>query len=348
MAEPDDVLEAPEQVELPGGEGGRLGHRRRDRAVDAQHDPGVLQAEEQVVQGRGGASGAQHRGDHAEEDDGVRLDQCAVEHPRFAGSHPADRTRVHAARQQPDAGIGGGLAGADDDVLAGRLLKVHEVVDRDHAGAVSHSELRRQLSRDVGGEVPRVDHPAVLRDGEHPTRHPRDDGAVALVPRAGEELDPSRAHQPVGQHLRVVGEDRGLTGPFVQPGLRPAVLHPPTAEKRRRDAVEARGLVQPHERVRLEPVAADAVPAVDQSHADVGGVVDQRVSERHPHGAGPDHEVVGVDAAGHEVTVLDAASSGNCCRAACRDTGRPGPWPARSARSRSRRSDTARSRPRAG
>ena len=213
-------------------------------------------------------------------------------------------------RQQPDAGIGGGLAGADDDVLARRLLEVHEVVDRDHPGAVTDGELRRQLGRDVGSEVARVDHPAVVRDLERRSGHPRDDGAVADVRRAGEELDPPRAEQPVGQHVRVVGEDRGLTGPLVQPRLGPAVLHPPTAEQRRRDAVEARGLVQLDERVRLEPVAADAVPAVDQRHPYVGRVVDQRVRERHPHGAGPDHEVVGLDAAGHDVKVVSRGTCG--------------------------------------
>ena len=63
--------------------------------------------------------------------------------------------------------------------------------------------------------------------------------------------------------------------------------------------------MQLDERVRLQPVATDAVPAVDQGHAHIGSVVDQRVRERHPHGAGAHHEVVGLDAAGHGDTVLD-------------------------------------------
>jgi hypothetical protein len=56
--------------------------------------------------------------------------------------------------------------------------------------------------------------------------------------------------------------------------------------------------VQPDERVGVEPVAADTVSAVDQRHPDVG-VVDQRVGERHAHGAGTHDQVVGIDRPGH-------------------------------------------------
>ena len=59
--------------------------------------------------------------------------------------------------------------------------------------------------------------------------------------------------------------------------------------------------MQAHERVGLEPVAPDAVAAVDQGDAHVG-VVDQRVGERHAHGPGPDHQVVGLDCACHLTT----------------------------------------------
>ena len=67
--------------------------------------------------------------------------------------------------------------------------------------------------------------------------------------------------------------------------------------------------MQLDERVRLEPVPADAVPTVDERHPHVGGVVDQRIRERHPHGAGPDNEIVGLDPAGHGDTVLDSGGS---------------------------------------
>ena len=60
--------------------------------------------------------------------------------------------------------------------------------------------------------------------------------------------------------------------------------------------------MQSHEGVRLEPVSADAVPAVDQGHADLG-MVDQCVGERHPHGPRTYHEVVGFDPGRHGSTV---------------------------------------------
>ena len=166
-------------------------------AVDAQHDAGVLQAEEQVVE-RGRVLGRLHRvGDHAEEDRGIRLDHGPVQHPRVAGPHPADRVGVHAAREQPDAGVGRGLARPDDDVLARRLLQPGEVVDREHPRVVGDLERRRRLRRDVGGEVAGVDDPAPLGHLEPLARDARDDGAVADVLAVGEELDPARLQHPV-------------------------------------------------------------------------------------------------------------------------------------------------------
>ncbi len=44
----------------------------------------------------------------------------------------------------------------------------------------------------------------------------------------------------------------------------------------------------------MDPIVA----AVDDCDANVG-VVDQRIGERHPGGAGPDYEVVGLDTARH-------------------------------------------------
>ena len=67
--------------------------------------------------------------------------------------------------------------------------------------------------------------------------------------------------------------------------------------------------MQADERVGVEPVPADAVPAVDQGHPDVG-VVDQGVGERHAHGARTHHEVVGVDRARHAFNSSTEAASG--------------------------------------
>ena len=50
-------------------------------------------------------------------------------------------------------------------------------------------------------------------------------------------------------------------------------------------------------------MSADAVATIDERDPDVVGVVDQGVGECHSHGAaGPHHEVIDVDRAGHGTT----------------------------------------------
>ena len=159
----------------------------------------------------------------------------------------------------------------------------------------------RLLRGDAGRQVVGVDDPAPLGHLETLARDARDDGAVADVLAVGEELDLARLQHPV-EHPRVVGADLRLGGSLLQALLGSALLQLAAAEQGRRDAVEGGGLMQADERVRLEPVPADAVATVDQRHADVG-VVDQRVGERHPHGAGSHHEVVGFDRARHRSNV---------------------------------------------
>jgi hypothetical protein len=56
--------------------------------------------------------------------------------------------------------------------------------------------------------------------------------------------------------------------------------------------------VQANEGVGVQPMSADTVPPVDHHHADVR-MVDQRVRERHPRGAGADHQVVGLQELHH-------------------------------------------------
>ena len=48
-----------------------------------------------------------------------------------------------------------------------------------------------------------------------------------------------------------------------------------------------------NERVCAQPMSADAMPTVDQDHADVR-MIDQRVGERHAHGTRAHHQVIGL------------------------------------------------------
>ena len=118
-------------------------------------------------------------------------------------------------------------------------------------------------------------------------------GAVGVVLAPAEERDPARADEAAIQDVVVVRADLRLTGPLLEPRLRAALLHRAAPEHGRRDAVEHRRLVQLDERVRVEPMPAGRVPAVDQRDVHIG-VIDQRVGERHAHRARADDEIVGL------------------------------------------------------
>ena len=52
--------------------------------------------------------------------------------------------------------------------------------------------------------------------------------------------------------------------------------------------------MQPHERVRIEPVATRPVPAIDQGDLDVG-MAGHGVGESHARRPSPDHQVVSLE-----------------------------------------------------
>ena len=119
MSHPDDVSDRTQKFEFPHGEGWGLGHGGDDGRVDAQHDPGVFEANEHVVE-RFRVAGRNPRiGRHADEHHGVGLDHRSIEHPWIARPHPDDLVGVDAVAQQPDDGVGGRLAGSDDHIGAG-------------------------------------------------------------------------------------------------------------------------------------------------------------------------------------------------------------------------------------
>ena len=74
----------------------------------------------------------------------------------------------------------------------------------------------------------------------------------------------------------------------------PSGSRPILPERGRIDAVVPRRLVELHERVRVEPVAAGSMTPLDHHHVGVA-VLDQRVDEGHPERAGADDEVVGLE-----------------------------------------------------
>ena len=88
----------------------------------------------------------------------------------------------------------------------------------------------------------------------------------------------------------------------MQPLLGAAVLNSPTPEQRRRHAIEGGCLVAAHEGIRVQPVTACTVPAVDDSYPHVG-VVHQGVDEGHPARTRANYQVIGRDHLAHTFMV---------------------------------------------
>src|SRR5439155_14294608 len=131
-----------------------------------------------------------------------------------------------------------------------------QVVYRYDARTRGDLEGRRSPRRDVGRQVPSVDDPSyphvVLL-----TRDQRDDPAVDVL-AAGQEGDLARTEHPFLQDAAVVGADLRSGGALVQARLGAALLDAALTKQGRRDAVERGRLVEPHERIGVQPVAPGA------------------------------------------------------------------------------------------
>ena len=62
------------------------------------------------------------------------------------------RVGVHTVAEQPDARVGGGLAGADDHELRRRSAEVDQLVDRYDVRPVGHSERAAGVVAGINGE----------------------------------------------------------------------------------------------------------------------------------------------------------------------------------------------------
>jgi hypothetical protein len=113
------------------------------------------------------------------------------------------------------------------------------------------------------------------------------------------EGDPAAGDHAL-EYLRVVGHDFWRGSPLVHTRLWTAGLQLATAQRGRDHAVELGCLVQPDERIGVEPVTSGAVAAIDHGHVDVG-VVDEGIHESHACGTGADDQIVGLD---HDRPVL--------------------------------------------
>jgi len=150
--------------------------------------------------------------------------------------------------------------------------------------------------RDRRLEVPGVHDPAPDPHGCLGPGQPGYEPVLAGVGPLGhpEEPDPARRQQLLIEHPLVVVADLDRRRAGVIASVRAGLLELIVAQATGVHAVQGRRGVQPHERVRVVPVAARAMAPVDHNHVGVAGR-DQRIDERHSGGARPYDQVVGLD-----------------------------------------------------
>ena len=157
VPESNHVLDRSQLLELPCRQGWCDRHPGSYGAIDAHHHLELLEAQEQGIESRRSSSCLHDVGGHAQEDGGIGLNDGTIEHPRVSRANPADRTWVDSALEQPQAGVGGRLAGADNDELTRGIGDANDVIDRQDGRAVCNAERWRGVAGDVGGHVARVD-----------------------------------------------------------------------------------------------------------------------------------------------------------------------------------------------
>ena len=173
VAEPDDVLDAAELLELPrrspsrpsswsARRFGRCGASpRRLRGVRTPPPPTPTRPSPRAgrtmpakVRGCPGWKNARLR---------IQVSRGRI-HVMSSGSRPAI--------EQPADRVQRGLAAADDHVPGGRMRERGQLADRDAADPVGHLERRRIGRRHARRHVGRVDDAAANRHVRHPIGHP--------------------------------------------------------------------------------------------------------------------------------------------------------------------------------
>ena len=235
---------------------------------------------------------------HERADELERLREGAVELPRVAPADPADPVGVDARLEQPHAGVDRGLAAPDQREAVGGLGEIDEPVGRDERDAGLDAEAGHVTRRDLRLDVRRVDDAPSRPDDRLRAVEERDDAVPVAVPAPvvahAEEADAAGRQQVLVEDAGVVVADLGRARPLVEAGVRPRLVDAVAPERPRLDAVVRRRLVEAHERIGVQPVAAGPVAPVDEH--DLGTRVgEQRVRERHPRRTRSDDEVVGLD-----------------------------------------------------
>ena len=226
-----------------------------------------------------------------------RLGERTVEHPPVARLDPPDRVGCDPGVQEPAARVHRRLARADHRESARRLAEVNEPVRRHEADAFVDLEAGRVHRRYLRLDVRRVDE--LLSDLHRRRRavqqrhHVVTVAVLSPILRHGHEPDPARRHELFLEDAVVVVADLRCRGALIEARIGAGLVDAVRPQDARVHAVVRRRLVQPDERVRVEPVTAGAMPPVDEHDLGVR-IAQQRVHERHPRRPRPDDEVIGL------------------------------------------------------
>jgi len=301
-AMPDHVGYGAQGFDLAGRDGGVVEHPWTDRAVDPQHIAGGFQLVEQRLDVRRRGEGLESAGigaDGVVEEFGAGLGGLAIDQPGVARHDPADAPGRDAGPQQPEGGVHGRLAGAENDIAgryrAAAARQMRQGVGRDQTHVVRDRIGRGRRGGDRGGAVRRVDRLA-------PDRHPRlvvgqqrDHPSVAAIVRHRTIVDPAAGEQLLTHHGAEIAADFGARRQFVQAGVDAVGILDPGPEGRGVDAVVGGRLVQGDEAVGVVPVPARLSVAVDNGDPGVA-FGHEGIGEGQAHRAGAHHQIVGLKA----------------------------------------------------
>ena len=297
-SEAHHVLDLAALLELPRAHGRAPEHRRFGGLVEPQEHTTRLEPVCEVgpvLRLRGRAHPLRLELHVRRSQQVERLGERAVEDPGIARLDPPDRIGCDAGVEEPAARIHRRLAGAEHRESARRLADVNEPVRRHEADAFVDLEAGRVHRRYLRLDVRRVDElPPDLHRGLRTVQQRHDVVPVTVLPlvlRHGHEPDPARRHELLLEDAVVVVADLRCRGPLIEAGVGAGLVDAVGAQDARVHAVVRRRLVQPDERVRVEPVTARAMPAVDEDDLGVR-IGQQRVDERHPRCPRPDDEII--------------------------------------------------------
>ena len=231
------------------------------------------------------------------------LQLAAVVEPAIARAHPFDPVGRNPGFDQPHGGVHRGLAAAKDHEMRwriGRFKPQSRQIPRDGAARAGSDSEGGRVGRGNRGLEPRRIHQ--LAPHRNALFGPRKDAAQGVQAAAVPAIIGQRQirHPPARQqffahHPVIIGEDFGMAGERIHPGIVPVCINPVGAQFERIDPVSRAWLMQRDEGIGVVPMAAGARMAIHNGDVAIGIFVDQRIGKGEAHRARANDQVIGCD-----------------------------------------------------